>query len=552
MIILATNQISKDYGFQPILKKVSIEVHSNDRIGIVGPNGAGKTTLFRILQGMEPPDRGEIYLAKGKKVAYLPQSPHYPEEWTGRDVIQSAFQEVLKIAGELRFLETEMADPNCPPKKMEQLLQKYQTLHDEFEHHHGYEMEVRMDQVIHGLKVPEAQLVTPFQQLSGGEKTKIGLARLLCVQSDLLLLDEPTNHLDVDSMEWLEGFLKQYEGAVLVISHDRYFLDHVAQQIYEIDGGELTKYTGNYRTYVQEREARILREFAQYEEQQKKIKKMQETIKRLKEWGNRSNPPNEAFHRRAKSMEKALARIEKIERPRLEQEKMGLTFQKTDRSGQDVIWVENLTKRMDEKVLFDQAHLKIRYGERKALLGPNGSGKTTLIKMLLKEIEPDEGMIRLGSSVKVGYLSQQAIEGEPNRTVLDVFREVVPLPEGEARNRLAQFMFYGANVFKKVGNLSGGERMRLRLAQLMEQEINLLILDEPTNHLDIPARETLEEALEQYRGTLLIVSHDRYFLQKVVDGVVWIEDQELLHDLGSYEEARVKQIERRKLSPSSL
>lgn len=552
MIILATNQISKDYGFQPILKKVSIEVHSNDRIGIVGPNGAGKTTLFRILQGMELPDRGEIYLAKGKQVAYLPQSPDYPEEWTGRDVIQSAFQEVLKIAGELRFLETEMADPNCPPKKMEQLLQKYQTLHDEFEHHHGYEMEVRMDQVIHGLKIPEAQLVTPFQQLSGGEKTKIGLARLLCGQSDLLLLDEPTNHLDVDSMEWLEGFLKQYDGAVLVVSHDRYFLDHVAQQIYEIDGGELTKYTGNYRAYVQEREARILREFAQYEEQQKKIKKMQETIKRLKEWGNRSNPPNEAFHRRAKSMEKALARIERIERPRLEQEKMGLTFQKTDRSGQDVIWVENLTKRMDEKILFHHAHLKIRYGERKALLGPNGSGKTTLIKMLLKEIAPDEGMIRLGSSVKVGYLSQQAIEGEPNRTVLDVFREVVPLPEGEARNRLAQFMFYGANVFKKVGNLSGGERMRLRLAQLMDQEINLLILDEPTNHLDIPARETLEEALEQYRGTLLIVSHDRYFLQKVVDGVVWIEDQQLLHDLGSYEEARVKQVERRKLSPSSL
>jgi len=363
------------------------------------------------------------------------------------------------------------------------------------------------------------------------------------------LLDEPTNHLDVDAMEWLERYLREYQGTVLVISHDRFFLDAIATTIYHVDGGEVEKYDGNYSRFAKEREERLLRQFAEYEEHQKKIKKMQEAIKRLKEWGHRSNPPNEAFHRRAKSMEKALARIERVERPKLEADRMGLVFQQTERSGQEVLVAEAIAKSYGNKVLFRDASLLLRYGERKALLGPNGCGKSTLIKILLVEIEPDGGQVKMGSRVKIGYLSQTALEGDPHRRVIDVFRETVWVPEGEARQLLARFLFYGEQVFKRVGQLSGGERMRLRLAQLMHQEVNLLVLDEPTNHLDIEAREALEEALADFRGSLLMVSHDRYFLQKMADGVYWVEEGRLVHDHGRYAEAREKQRSRQAKGP---
>jgi len=301
-------------------------------------------------------------------------------------------------------------------------------------------------------------------------------------------------------------------------------------------------YIGNYSAFVKEREERLLRQFAAYQEQQRQIKKMKEAIKRLKEWGNRSM--NEAFHRRAKSMEKALARIERIDRPRLEADRMGLAFQKTERSGQDVLVASGVHKAYGGKTLFADAGLLLRYGERKALLGPNGCGKSTWIRMLLGETEPDAGTLKIGSNVKVGYLSQQALEGDQERRVIDLFRDVAQVTEAEARHLLARFLFYGEHVFKKAGQLSGGERMRLRLAQLMHQEINLLVLDEPTNHLDIEARETLEEALADFTGSLFIVSHDRYFLQKVADGVFWVEDGQLVHDVGTYEEAREKRKQR--------
>lgn len=540
MIAVATQKLKKSYGADPVLHEITMEVNAGERIGIVGPNGAGKTTLFKLLAGMETPDEGEIFRAKGSRWAYLPQNPVYPEHWTGRDVIASAFAEVMKVQAEMRQVEQEMALAGEDGSKLEKCLRRYQQLQEQFEQLDGYQVEATMSQVITGLGISDAMLETAFQQLSGGEKTKIGLARLLCEKSDVLLLDEPTNHLDVESMEWLEGFLRDYPGTILIISHDRYFLDRVVTGIFEVDGGELDVYRGNYSAFLKEKEERLLRQFAEYEEQQKKIKKMQETIKRLIEWGNRTNPSNEAFHRRAKSMEKALARIERIERPKLEADRMGLEFKETHRSGQDVLVAEGISKAYDGKVLFRDANLLLRYGERKALLGPNGCGKSTFIKMLLGEVAPDAGAVRLGSNVRVGYLSQQALEGDPNRRVIDVFRETVTMTEGEARQKLARFLFYGEQVFKKVGSLSGGERMRLRLAQLMHQEINLLILDEPTNHLDIVARETLEEAVAEFRGSLLIVSHDRYFLQQTVDGVFWVDQGKLIHYEGRYDEAREK------------
>ncbi|HBZ80778.1 MULTISPECIES: ribosomal protection-like ABC-F family protein [Brevibacillus] len=544
MIIVATTQLQKSYGADPVLQNITLEIKAGERVGIVGPNGAGKTTLFKLLAGIESPDSGELYRAKGTVWAYLPQSPQYPQEWTGRDVVASAFAEVRHIQEQMRELESQMALLYEDEAALHRLMQRYQKLQDEFEQQDGYQWETRMTQVVQGLGVSEELLATPFAQLSGGEKTKAGLAKLLCQKSDVLLLDEPTNHLDVESMEWLEQFLQSYPGTVLIISHDRYFLDAVVTSVYHVDGGEAEFYIGNYSAFATEREERLLRQFAAYQEQQKKIKKMKETIKRLKEWGNRSNPPNEAFHRRAKSMEKALARIERIERPKMEADRMGLQFKKTDRSGQDVLIVTDVHKTYGGKQLFADASLLLRFGERKALLGPNGCGKSTLIRMLLGETEPDAGRLAIGSSVKVGYLSQQALEGDQNQRLIEAFRDVAKVTEAEARHLLAKFLFYGEHVFKKVSQLSGGERMRLRLAQLMHQDINLLILDEPTNHLDIEARETLEEALADFHGSLFIVSHDRYFLQKMVDGVFWVEDKRIVHDVGTYEEARTKQKER--------
>ncbi|RNB87354.1 ABC transporter ATP-binding protein [Brevibacillus fluminis] len=538
MILAATNAMTKSYGAHPVLENITIEIHAGERVGIVGPNGAGKSTLCKILCGQEVADSGEIFKARGSRWSYLPQTPVYPDEWTGRDVIASAFAEVSAISGKMRELEQQMGGAAETHGLLEQLLGKYQQLQEQFEQLDGYRTETVMAQVTTGLGISEPMLDMLFARLSGGEQTKIGLAKLLCEASDVLLLDEPTNHLDVEAMEWLEEFLREYKGTVLAISHDRYFLDRIVTSIIEIDCGEATQYPGNYSAYVTEREERLLRQFAEYEEQQRKIKKMQETIKRLKEWGNRSNPPNEGFHRRAKSMEKALARIERIERPKLEADRMALAFKATDRSGTDVLIAEGVGKTFEGKTLFADAELLLRYGERKALLGPNGCGKSTLMKMLIGDLTPDAGTVRLGASVQVGYLSQKAIEGDPNRRVIDAFREIAKITEPEARHRLAKFLFYGEQVYKRVGQLSGGERMRLRLAQLMHQPINLLLLDEPTNHLDIEARETLEEAIAEFRGSLFIVSHDRYFLQKMVDGVFWIDEKKIVRYEGRYEEAR--------------
>lgn len=552
MILVATNQLQKSYGADPVLKDITLEIKTGERVGIVGPNGAGKTTLFRLLAGLEDPDSGELYRSRGTIWAYLPQTPSYPAEWTARDVIAKAFAEVQHIQEEMRSLEQQMGAAAESSRELERLMQRYQKLQDEFDQLDGYQWEIRMDQVTEGLGISAEMLAMTFAHLSGGEKTKMGLARLLCQRSDVLLLDEPTNHLDVESMEWLEEFVKNYPGTVLIISHDRYFLDAVVTSIYHVDNGEAEYYIGNYSAFAVEREERLLRQFAAYEEQQKQIKKMRETIKRLKEWGNRSNPPNEGFHRRAKSMEKALARIERIEKPRMEADKMGLQFQKTDRSGQDVLTAEGVYKTFGSKSLFAGAGFQLRYGERKALLGPNGCGKSTLIKMLLGEVQPDAGVLKIGSSVRVGYLSQQALEGDQNRRVIDAFREVAIVTEAQARHMLAQFLFYGEQVFKRVSQLSGGERMRLRLAGLMQQEINLLVLDEPTNHLDIESRETLEEALADFRGSLFIVSHDRYFLQKMADGVFWIENRQIVHDVGTYEEAKEKRKQRKSLLVHSV
>ncbi|MHC0036299.1 ribosomal protection-like ABC-F family protein [Pseudoneobacillus sp. C159] len=538
MILCSVQQLTKMFGGNIIFENLSLEIQEKDRIGLVGRNGSGKTTIFKLLANVEAPDTGQIHLKKGAKAGYLAQIPQYPEGTTGQDVLQSAFTELYKISHRLRELEESMAitiDENQLAKD----LQEYGRLQDLFTLSGGYEVEANIAKVVNGVSIGDL-LTKPFNRLSGGEQTKICLGLILLQQPELLLLDEPTNHLDITAVEWLEEFLKEYEGTVVCISHDRYFLDHVVTKVYDLEDGELTVYHTNYSGFVKEKEERLLQEFQAYQEQQKKIKKMKEAIKRLREWANQANPPNEGLHKRARNMERALQRMEMLKRPVLERKQMGLEFEKTERSGKDVFTLENVSKAYGEKRLFNEANLLVQYLDRTAIVGPNGAGKSTIIKMILAEVKPDAGGVKLGSNVKIGYLSQHFTFSDPNRRLIDAFRDEVHLAEGEARHILAKFMFYGPNVFRKVGQLSGGEKMRLRLAQLMHQDLNFLVLDEPTNHLDIDSREVLEDALEDFKGTILAVSHDRYFLNKLFPKTYWLDNQRLHYFDGNYSWAKKK------------
>ena len=421
-------------------------------------------------------------------------------------------------------------------------LKEYGQLLDVFTRKGGYEIDSSIHHVANGLGIKDL-LSTSFDRLSGGEKTKVSLGMLLLQEPELLLLDEPTNHLDVQAVEWLETFMKQYKGTIIIVSHDRYFLDEVVTKIMDLEDDELHVYQGNYSDFVEKKEKLLLAEFAAYQEQQKKIKKMREAIKRLKEWANQANPPNAALHKRVRNMERALERMDKIKRPLLERRKMGLEFDLNSRSGKDVVRFEEVSIGYQDLVLVKNINLHIRYGERVAIVGKNGSGKTTLIKALLETIPPQEGKINMSGSVKVGYLSQQVLKESGDERVIDVYRETAKVSESDARHELARFLFYGYTVFSKVSSLSGGEKMRLRLAQLMSQKLNLLVLDEPTNHLDIDSREVLEDALDKFTGTIICVSHDRYFLNKCFPVTYWIENKNLHRYLYSYSEAKQKHME---------
>ncbi len=538
MIACSVNHIEKMYGGNVIFENISFEIHEKDRVGLVGRNGSGKTTLFRLLAGVETPDAGQIHWKKGTEIGYLAQISDFPNEISTKAVLQSAFASLLEMEKRMKKLEEEMGK-ELEPAKLQLLIGQYGDLQDQFNVNGGYEIEANIERIVNGLQINDL-LEKRFEQLSGGERTKVGLALILLKNPDFLLLDEPTNHLDLMAVEWLGGFLKDYNGTIIIISHDRYFLDEVATKIYDLEDGEIQCYQTNFTGFTKEKEERLLREFQAYEEQQKKIKKMKEAIKRLKEWANRANPPNEGLHKRARNMERALERMEKLARPNLHRKKMGLEMESTDRSGKDVAILKGVSMAFENQSLFHSVNMQITYQERVAIVGENGSGKSTLIKIILKQIQPQDGEVRLGSNVKIGYLSQHVFSDAEDMTVIEAFRNEVSVTEGEARHILARFLFYGYMVFRKVAQLSGGERMRLRLAQLMHQDINLLVLDEPTNHLDIESREVLEEVLEDFDGTIIAVSHDRYFLNRLFEKIYWIDSKKVHSFDGNYDWAKGK------------
>lgn len=545
MIEIALNGVKKFYGANTILKGVTFEIQTGERAGIVGRNGAGKTTIFKIIAGVERQDGGMLHIRKGATVGYLDQIPEYPEDFRVIDVLNTVFADIFRVMDEMRVLEQEMSQAKrhgLAGQELDKVMKKYGDLQHTLEHMGGYEMGEKLGRVCTGLKISDEFKERNFATLSGGEKTKVVLGKMLLQNPDILLLDEPTNHLDMEAVEWLEEFLAAYRGTVLVISHDRYFLDRVVTKVVEIEEGEAVQYQGNYSSYVREREKRLLAEFEAYEDRQKKIKAMEEAIKRYHDWGLRSDNPK--FHKKAASIRKRLEKIEELERPVLERARMQLKFSGDERSGNEVIRIKGLKKGFrtseGEKAVLSGLDFHVGYGEKVAILGKNGTGKTTLMKILLNLYLPDEGEVKLGANVKPGYLEQEVIFEHEEFSILETFRDRHPLSEEEARNRLAKFLFYGEDVFKKVKNLSGGEKSRLKLCLLMQEEINLLLLDEPTNHLDIDSREVLEEALADFQGTVVFISHDRYFINKIAGRIAELTGGKFRNYLGNYDYYRAK------------
>ena len=536
MIICSGNNITKNFAGSQLFTNIAFQIQEGSRTGLVGSNGCGKTTLLNIISKKEHIDSGQLAIRNGAKVGYVQQIPEFEQDIQVIDVLKKAFFDVFTLEKNMKEIEIQLSNSQ---EDSEKLLLEYGEKQMRFEELGGYVVDVKIESVLNGLGLNPLRNHL-FSQLSGGEKTKVNLALVLLQETDILLLDEPTNHLDIEAIEWLSRYMKEYTGTIIVVSHDRYFLDECITNIIEIEDGECTNYHGNYSYYVEEKEKRLLAEFHHYEEQQKKIKKMKEAIKRLREWANQANPPNEGLFKRAKSMEKALDRMEKLKRPQLERKKIGLEFQKSNRSGKDVLSIESLTLAFNDIPIFQDLSLLLQYGERVALMGGNGAGKTSLLKVCLGEISDFSGVVKMGNSVKLGYLSQHYVVENEKETVIEAFRNHVAVNEQEARNILAKFLFYGGAVFRKVSELSGGERMRLRLAELMHQDCNLLILDEPTNHLDIDSKEVLEESLEEFAGTILSVSHDRYFINRLFTNIYWLENGSITKVLGNYEDVKEK------------
>ena len=514
MVDIAVTNLTKFFVIgENLLQDLTFEIQEGERVAILGRNGCGKTTLLRILTREIDYDEGEVYVNPNKRIGLISQIPVFPGGYTVEDVLRSAYADLQQVQKQMRRLEEQMQSGAT-----ESQLRDYDALSNRFQAGGGYEMDVELDKVCNGLGISQEQRAQEFDSLSGGEKTRVNLARLLLERTDILLLDEPTNHLDLNSVEWLEQYIKAFKGTVLAISHDRYFIDQIAERVIEIVDGHAEFYSGNYSFYMDEKQARFDLQMKQYEQEQAKLKQLGYTVERMKGWGIN----NRTLYRRAMSIQHRMERIRKTEKPKAERT-MKATFGEKDFSGDVVFKMKNVSKAFGERTLFSDVNLNVEAGERIALLGDNGTGKSTFIKCLLGE-ENCAGKIQFGPTVKWGYLPQIIHFDHPERSLYDTMLYEKNCTPQTARDRLGAFLFQGEDVFKTVGNLSGGEQSRLRLCMLMDEKINLLILDEPTNHLDIASREWVEAAIEEFEGVLLFVSHDRYFIEKFAERIWLLED----------------------------
>ena len=514
MIDISVQNLTKFFVIgENLLEGLSFEVQEGECVAILGRNGCGKTTLFNILTGAMDYDDGTVFVNPHKRIGLISQIPRFPAGYTVEDVLRSAFSALTATRRRMEWLEQQMAAGSD-----EVQLQEYDALVNRFQAGGGYDMDVNTDKICNGLGITREQRCQSFDSLSGGEKTRVNLARLLLEKTDILLLDEPTNHLDLRSVEWLESYINSFKGTVLAISHDRYFLDRIADRVIEIVDGHAEFYSGNYSFYIEEKQARFNLQLKQYEQEQAKLKQLGYTVERMKGWGIN----NRTLYRRAMSIQHRMERIRKTEKPKTEKT-MKATFGEKEFSGDVVFKMKNVAKAFGERTLFSDVELTVEGGERIAILGDNGTGKSTFIKCLLGE-EACQGKIQFGPTVKWGYLPQIIKFDHPERSLYDTMLYEKNCTPQTARDRLGAFLFQGEDVFKQVGNLSGGEQSRLRLCMLMDEKINLLILDEPTNHLDIASREWVEAAIEEFEGVLLFVSHDRYFIEKFAERIWLLED----------------------------
>lgn len=538
MMDISIANAKKNYGFKNVLDGFALDVTSGEKIGLIGPNGCGKTTLFKLITKEEGLDSGSISIRKGANVRLLSQMPPVvDDECTVIDILTRDFKDVFEIEAHMKELEKQMAvaDPN----ELERILDRYGKLQNRFMDLDGYTIDSKISELCNKFRIDENMLNRKFNTLSGGEKTIVNLASIMLSNPDILLLDEPTNNLDIDTLEWLESYLKSYTGTIILCSHDRYFLDKVVSKIVLIERGKSEIFFGNYSYYLEENERRTLAEFEQYKDQQKMIEAMKRKIKQLQEFGKLAYPGGESFFKRAASIQKRLDKIELLDKPETVKE-IPLNFQMTDRSGKQVLMVRDFDLTVADKDLLDQVSFDVAFKDRTCLMGKNGSGKSTLIKYImgLYENEQEDDHVRIGSNVSIGYIPQTITFENDNATILDVARKSYYGSETHLRASLAKFMFNGENVFKRVGTLSGGEKVRLKLFELMQKNVNLLIMDEPTNHIDITTQEVLEEALKEYPGTILFISHDRYFINEIAQKILYIEDKGITEYLGNYDDYR--------------
>ena len=531
MIVMQTNQLTKSFGVNEVLKGINLTVQDRHRVGLVGSNGSGKSTLLKILAGKDHYDGGTLSMTRGLRIGYHTQLDDLTSPLTVWQEMETCFEDTFRMEEKLREMESRMGEIHeSDPEGFARLSEEYTRLTDRFEEEDGYAWRSRLQGVLTGLGFTSAQYEQTVASLSGGERTRLKLGKLLLAKTDLLLLDEPTNHLDLNSMQWLEDYLRAYKGAVVVVSHDRYFLDAVCNSIAELSFGRIEQYEGNYTRYLKLREEVMVRRMKEYTLQQKEIAREEAIIAQFRAYNT------EAAHIKAKSREKRLNMIERVDKP-VEEHNVYFRFHAGRGTGNDVLMCEDLSKSFGARRLFHDLNLHVRAGERIALLGANGVGKTTLLKILTGRERPDTGEVRFGSGVEVGYYDQQQEGLSPDKTVLDeVWDDFPRMEQTPIRNALAGFLFTGDDVLAPVSTLSGGERGRVLLTKLMLRQDNFLILDEPTNHLDMDSREMLETALLGFEGTILTVSHDRYFINRIADRVLVMEPDGVTEYLGNYDD----------------